>query len=160
MASQDSKLFEWHFTDLNHSDFHIYSRGLLLLLLFFSLIFTITIFSFHAYWACVGRLSTTTTSMAANSASSMHSHGLDAATIESLPVYLHRSVVIANPNAGDIEATEIECCICLGVFEGEEKVKVLPKCHHAYHSECVDKWLSVQSSCPLCRLSLRVINSL
>ncbi|EXB29971.1 RING-H2 finger protein ATL66 [Morus notabilis] len=49
-----------------------------------------------------------------------------------------------------------ECSICLGVFEDGEKVKVLPGCSHCYHPECVDRWLSAQPSCPLCRASLRV----
>ncbi|KAM0995933.1 hypothetical protein ACFX13_006059 [Malus domestica] len=164
MASEKSPLFEWHFSDLNHSNFHIDSRGLLLVLFFFSLIFIITTLSFYARWACIrGRLSTTT-SRATNIASLPQVHqslGLDAAAIDNLPVVLHRSVVIANPSIVlDVETIDIECCICLGVFEGEEKVKVLPKCQHTYHSECVDKWLTVQSSCPLCRLSLRIITSL
>nr|GLL28019.1 RING-H2 finger protein ATL66 [Ipomoea trifida]GMD02097.1 RING-H2 finger protein ATL66-like [Ipomoea batatas] len=36
-----------------------------------------------------------------------------------------------------------------------DKVKSLPQCRHCFHSECVDKWLRTQSSCPLCRTSLR-----
>ncbi|XP_022753611.1 putative RING-H2 finger protein ATL50 [Durio zibethinus] len=43
------------------------------------------------------------------------------------------------------------------VLEDEENLKVLPECNHAYHSECVDKWLNSQSSCPLCRASLSPI---
>lgn len=58
-------------------------------------------------------------------------------------------------NVDDFEGfSELECCICLGGFEDGEKVKVLPNCEHAYHSLCVDKWLSSHSSCPLCRDSL------
>ncbi|KAM1494759.1 hypothetical protein ACFX15_028658 [Malus domestica] len=163
MASENSQLFERHFSDLNYSDFHTYSQGHLLVL-FFSLIFIIATLFFYAHWACIkGRLSTATAS-ATNIASLPQVHqslGLDAAAIDSLPVILHRSVVIANPSTVlDVEAIGIEFCICLGFFEREEKVKVLPKCQHTYHSEYVDKWLTVQSSCPLCRLSLRVINSL
>ncbi|RXH84891.1 hypothetical protein DVH24_041659 [Malus domestica] len=129
MASEKSPLFEWHFSDLNHSNFHIDSRGLLLVLFFFSLIFIITTLSFYARWACIrGRLSTTT-SRATNIASLPQVHqslGLDAAAIDNLPVVLHRSVVIANPSIVlDVETIDIECCICLGVFEGEEKVKLL-----------------------------------
>ncbi|XP_050109802.1 uncharacterized protein LOC126588742 [Malus sylvestris] len=95
MASEKSPLFEWHFSDLNHSNFHIDSRGLLLVLFFFSLIFIITTLSFYARWACIrGRLSTTT-SRATNIASLPQVHqslGLDAAAIDNLPVVLHRSV--------------------------------------------------------------------
>ena len=66
------------------------------------------------------------------------------------PITLHRSSEA--PNSGE----QAECCICLGVFEDGDKVKVLPLCRHYYHSECVDRWLSGHSSCPLCRASVLV----
>ncbi|KAL8241000.1 hypothetical protein R6Q59_014355 [Mikania micrantha] len=71
--------------------------------------------------------------------------GLDQSAIDSLPITLHQ------PATG-----ESECCICLGVFEDGEKVKVLPNCFHAYHCECVDKWLTTHSTCPICRDTIRV----
>ncbi|WOH09046.1 hypothetical protein DCAR_0728499 [Daucus carota subsp. sativus] len=54
------------------------------------------------------------------------------------------------------EVSVIECCICLGIFEEQDKVKVVPKCGHCFHSHCVDQWLSTHSTCPLCRAALRV----
>lgn len=30
----------------------------------------------------------------------------------------------------------------------------LPKCHHVFHVECIDMWLSSHSNCPICRASL------
>ncbi|XP_035843082.1 RING-H2 finger protein ATL78 [Helianthus annuus] len=47
-----------------------------------------------------------------------------------------------------------ECAICLSDFIFEEQVKILPKCSHGFHVQCVDKWLSSHSSCPTCRHSL------
>ncbi|KAG6500027.1 hypothetical protein ZIOFF_039841 [Zingiber officinale] len=48
-----------------------------------------------------------------------------------------------------------ECVICLGEFEGGEEreamVKVIPGCRHAFHPECIDRWLRSDVSCPLCR---------
>ncbi|KFK38493.1 hypothetical protein AALP_AA3G120400 [Arabis alpina] len=81
------------------------------------------------------------------------SGGLDPATIRSLPVVLCRR------EATEEEEEERECCICLGGFEEGEKMKVLPTCHHCYHCECVDRWLKTESSCPLCRVSIRVDSS-
>ncbi|CAN0879557.1 RING-H2 finger protein ATL72 [Linum grandiflorum] len=48
-----------------------------------------------------------------------------------------------------------ECSICLGEFSDGEKVRVLPKCNHGFHVECVDKWLQSRSSCPNCRMDPR-----
>ncbi|MBA0708082.1 hypothetical protein Golax_020070 [Gossypium laxum] len=73
--------------------------------------------------------------------------GLDPNAINNLPIILYT------------KGEETECCICLGVFEDEEMVKVLPQCNHVYHSQCVDKWLGSQSSCPLCRACLNPFTS-
>lgn len=47
-----------------------------------------------------------------------------------------------------------ECPICLVEFMEGEKLRVLPKCKHSFHMDCVDKWLTSHSSCPTCRHSL------
>ncbi|EPS67603.1 hypothetical protein M569_07172 [Genlisea aurea] len=56
-------------------------------------------------------------------------------------------------NAGEVAATE--CPICLGEFvDGEDVVRILPKCRHGFHVKCIDVWLGLHSSCPTCRQSL------
>lgn len=44
-----------------------------------------------------------------------------------------------------------ECSVCLSILEDGEIVRVLPNCKHNFHSECIDKWLSTHSTCPICR---------
>eukprot|EP01018_Ginkgo_biloba_P028852 Gb_14775 [translate_table: standard] len=44
-----------------------------------------------------------------------------------------------------------DCPICLAEFVNGEHVRVLPKCNHCFHVECIDKWLLSHSSCPTCR---------
>ncbi|KAK3023500.1 hypothetical protein RJ639_043784 [Escallonia herrerae] len=44
-----------------------------------------------------------------------------------------------------------ECVICLSEFAPGESVRVLPKCNHGFHVECIDMWLVSHSSCPTCR---------
>ena len=46
---------------------------------------------------------------------------------------------------------ESECLVCLGEFQQEESLRVLPKCNHAFHVPCVDTWLRSHKTCPLCR---------
>ncbi|XP_028771527.1 E3 ubiquitin-protein ligase At1g63170-like [Neltuma alba] len=43
-----------------------------------------------------------------------------------------------------------ECCICLAKYREKEQVRVLP-CSHMFHQKCVDQWLTIISSCPLCK---------
>ncbi|XP_038707002.1 RING-H2 finger protein ATL66-like [Tripterygium wilfordii] len=152
--SEVQQPLHWNFTDLIPTSFlhHLHSKSFFLMLVFFSLLILITTLSIYAHWVCrhKRRLSTTATTVAPSCSSSP---GLNQATIDSLPVSLHRSSM-------EINIAEGECCICLSLLEDEDKVKVLPDCNHEYHSECVDKWLSTQSSCPLCRASLGAVNSL
>ncbi|KAI5663305.1 hypothetical protein M9H77_22628 [Catharanthus roseus] len=75
--------------------------------------------------------------------------GLDDATIGGLPTFSYEPSGKNGTNNKSIEETE--CCICLSIFEEGDKVKVLPKYSHGFHSESVDKWLRNRSNCPLCR---------
>ncbi|KAK4628906.1 hypothetical protein CLAFUW4_08141 [Fulvia fulva] len=44
------------------------------------------------------------------------------------------------------------CLVCLCDFEAKEVARKLIKCHHLYHKECIDQWLTTgRNSCPLCR---------
>ncbi|KAK4774005.1 hypothetical protein SAY87_029024 [Trapa incisa] len=44
-----------------------------------------------------------------------------------------------------------ECAICLSEFAAGERIRLFPKCHHGFHIECINMWLSAHSSCPTCR---------
>ncbi|XP_061993088.1 RING-H2 finger protein ATL43-like [Rosa rugosa] len=69
--------------------------------------------------------------------------GIDRAVVESLPVFRFRSL------RGHKDG--LECAVCLTRFEPTEVLRLLPKCKHAFHVECVDTWLDAHSTCPLCR---------
>ncbi|MQL98469.1 hypothetical protein Taro_031177 [Colocasia esculenta] len=71
------------------------------------------------------------------------SSGVDKTVIESLPFFRFSSL------KGSREG--LECAVCLSRFEGAELLRLLPKCKHAFHIGCVDRWLEGHSSCPLCR---------
>ena len=46
-----------------------------------------------------------------------------------------------------------ECAICmLNIEEGE--VPMVTPCHHAFHQNCLKRWMEVQMICPICRAQL------
>eukprot|EP01018_Ginkgo_biloba_P000211 Gb_04643 [translate_table: standard] len=44
---------------------------------------------------------------------------------------------------------------CLCEFEKNEKGRMLPRCSHSFHTECIDMWFHSHSTCPLCRTSAK-----
>ncbi|KAL0359765.1 UNVERIFIED_CONTAM: RING-H2 finger protein ATL43 [Sesamum angustifolium] len=74
---------------------------------------------------------------------SRRNSGIDRKVIESLPMFRFSSL------RGQKEG--LECAVCLNKFEPDEVLRLLPKCKHAFHIECVDTWLDGHSTCPLCR---------
>ncbi|WP_448215439.1 RING finger domain-containing protein [Endozoicomonas sp. 2B-B] len=45
------------------------------------------------------------------------------------------------------------CPVCLDTFAGRE-VMVLKQCKHMFHKDCLEPWLSKNSTCPSCRTFL------
>ncbi|KAF8733083.1 hypothetical protein HU200_015447 [Digitaria exilis] len=75
----------------------------------------------------------------------LHDAGLDQDVIDALPVFLYKEVV----GAGAKEP--FDCAVCLCEFAGEDRLRLLPPCGHAFHIDCIDTWLLSNSTCPLCR---------
>lgn len=64
--------------------------------------------------------------------------GAPRALIEALPLVFHQE-----------DQHEASCAVCLDDFAQEEQVRQLP-CGHQFHSQCIGKWLSRSTRCPLC----------
>ncbi|KAM7488135.1 hypothetical protein LguiB_025619 [Lonicera macranthoides] len=77
-----------------------------------------------------------------NSATPTVPTGLDPSVISSLPVFSYSS---------QTHATALECAVCLSEFEDNENGRLLPKCQHYFHIDCIDMWFQSHSTCPLCR---------
>lgn len=76
----------------------------------------------------------------------LHDHGVDQSFIDTLPVFTYKAIIgLKDP---------FDCAVCLCEFEAEDKLRLLPKCSHAFHMECIDTWLLSHSTCPLCRSAL------
>ncbi|KAF0924815.1 hypothetical protein E2562_014921 [Oryza meyeriana var. granulata] len=77
--------------------------------------------------------------------------GLDSAAIARLPCF-----VLSRRSGGSGGAAAAECAVCLGAVEEGETVRALPCCPHAFHARCVDAWLRLRPTCPLCRAAVPV----
>ncbi|XP_030074154.1 RING finger protein 215 isoform X4 [Microcaecilia unicolor] len=52
------------------------------------------------------------------------------------------------------QSPEIEtCAVCLDQFHRNQCLRVLP-CLHEFHRDCVDPWLLLQHTCPLCKYNI------
>ncbi|XP_021754137.1 E3 ubiquitin-protein ligase At1g63170-like isoform X2 [Chenopodium quinoa] len=57
------------------------------------------------------------------------------------------------PIEHNLTAEDAECCICLSAYEDGIELRELP-CGHHFHSSCVEKWLHINSTCPLCKYDI------
>lgn len=48
-----------------------------------------------------------------------------------------------------------ECCICLSAYEDGVELRELP-CNHHFHIDCIDKWLHINATCPLCKCNVLI----
>ncbi|KAL2921905.1 putative RING-H2 finger protein ATL21A [Bienertia sinuspersici] len=73
--------------------------------------------------------------------------GLDQTIIESYPkVVLGESRRLPKPDDNN-------CAICLSEYLAKETLKTIPDCGHCFHAHCIDEWLLLNASCPVCRNS-------
>ncbi|XP_022141098.1 putative RING-H2 finger protein ATL21B [Momordica charantia] len=73
--------------------------------------------------------------------------GLDGPTIDSYPNFvLGQSLRLPEPNNNI-------CPICLSQYRPKEILKSIPNCQHCFHQHCIEEWLRLNASCPVCRKS-------
>ncbi|CAK9862247.1 unnamed protein product [Sphagnum jensenii] len=74
--------------------------------------------------------------------------GLDKTALELLPTFVY--------TAAEMKSTVLlECAVCLEEFEEKERGRLLPRCNHCFHLDCIDMWFLSHSTCPLCRTSVK-----
>ncbi|KAL0907960.1 hypothetical protein M5K25_022419 [Dendrobium thyrsiflorum] len=57
----------------------------------------------------------------------------------------HNEIALSYENA--------ECCICLSPYDDGVELRQLP-CGHHFHCSCIDKWLHINATCPLCKYNI------
>ncbi|XP_073301938.1 RING-H2 finger protein ATL3-like [Primulina huaijiensis] len=68
--------------------------------------------------------------------------GLDPSVLKTIPITLFDPKEFKDG---------LECAVCLCEVTEGEKTRLLPKCNHGFHVECIDMWFQSHSTCPLCR---------
>ncbi|CAK9142759.1 unnamed protein product [Ilex paraguariensis] len=74
--------------------------------------------------------------------------GLDETTLLAYPKLLYSDAKLYK---GDCIASG--CSICLVDYKDTEVLRLLPDCDHFFHHECIDSWLRLHPTCPICRTS-------
>ena len=88
--------------------------------------------------------------------------GIDQNTLESISTVLSPKQYLSQKSTGGDDNNnhndkDPKCCICLGEFDPTEidpQLRVLNHCSHAFHSACLQTWLSTKTNCPVCKHSL------
>lgn len=75
--------------------------------------------------------------------------GLDPEVIEMFPTLVYSTV-----KGLKIGKSALECAVCLNEFEDDETLRLIPKCDHVFHPDCIDAWLAAHTTCPVCRANL------
>ncbi|XP_039144216.1 E3 ubiquitin-protein ligase ATL31-like [Dioscorea cayenensis subsp. rotundata] len=75
--------------------------------------------------------------------------GLDPEVLFTFPTFVYSEVKDHKIGKGSLE-----CAVCLSEFEDDESLRLLPKCDHVFHSDCIDAWLAAHVTCPVCRSNL------
>ncbi|KAG6410076.1 hypothetical protein SASPL_128124 [Salvia splendens] len=77
-------------------------------------------------------------------------HGLEPLAPANFPVMKYRELCLSTR-----EHACQRCTVCLADYHEEDTLCVLPVCGHSFHATCIGIWLQQQSTCPVCRISLR-----
>ncbi|KAL0917276.1 hypothetical protein M5K25_012327 [Dendrobium thyrsiflorum] len=71
---------------------------------------------------------------------------LDSAVLRSLPVTVFNSAAFKDG---------MECAVCLTELADGDATRFLPGCRHVFHLKCIDMWFAANSTCPICRSSIK-----
>jgi len=87
--------------------------------------------------------SSTSYSYNCNLITDLFRRGFNRQVIDKCPILVHST-----------GKTTFECAVCLNEFQHNDKLRLLPKCYHVFHQDCIDVWLLSHMNCPVCRSKL------
>ncbi|GMH31379.1 hypothetical protein Nepgr_033222 [Nepenthes gracilis] len=115
----------------------------------FVIIAFLTVYLHHLASTCFGINTNNTALLGGQGCPSGAARGLNQAVIQTFPTFLYSDVKTQRLGEG-----ALECAVCLDEFEDWETLRLLPRCSHVFHSDCIQPWLSSQVTCPVCRANL------
>ncbi|RZC82690.1 hypothetical protein C5167_045478 [Papaver somniferum] len=80
-----------------------------------------------------------------------HEVGLDETTLSTYPKLLYSQAKKHLHNHHKDTSTNSCCSICLADYKPNDMLRLLPDCNHLFHLKCVDPWLKLHPTCPVCR---------
>ncbi|KAL4599405.1 hypothetical protein ACB092_11G124800 [Castanea dentata] len=69
--------------------------------------------------------------------------GLDESTLNSYPKLVYSQIKGTSPAPS--------CSICLVDYKETDMLPLLPHCSHLFHQNCIDPWIRLHPTCPVCR---------
>lgn len=78
--------------------------------------------------------------------------GLSSEVLDGIPIFTYSDKTQAY---GDIFIADDDatCSICLESYRDDPRIRIL-HCHHHFHQQCADQWLTIKAKCPLCAAPL------
>ncbi|KAI4976180.1 hypothetical protein ZWY2020_049787 [Hordeum vulgare] len=78
--------------------------------------------------------------------------GLDPEVVASFPAMTYAEARALREkearDKGEDGTAVLECAVCLSEFEDGDQLRLLPKCSHAFHPDCIGEWLAGHVTCP------------
>ncbi|XP_076885888.1 putative RING-H2 finger protein ATL71 [Bidens hawaiensis] len=140
-----------------------YDVGFALIVLLFIIILTYTSYMCNRYKHSRSSQHTTTADSDTDDSHSVTlSTGLQDNVLSNFPTFVYSEAMKYNKvNKGhdtcvthvNINNCDSGCPICLGEYELTDILRLLPECGHWFHVGCIDMWLKVHATCPVCRNS-------
>ncbi|XP_071738838.1 putative RING-H2 finger protein ATL71 [Rutidosis leptorrhynchoides] len=138
----------------NHQTETAYDVGIA----FFVLIFILIIF--YIYYMCKRSSQAPAPTIDSDSEddSCVSTSRLDNDILSTFPTFLYSEIMTeSHKAASETGAISIDygsgCSICLADYKPSDVLRLFPECGHLFHMSCIDTWLRVQLTCPVCRNS-------
>ncbi|MED6159068.1 hypothetical protein PIB30_038848 [Stylosanthes scabra] len=82
--------------------------------------------------------------------------GVDPEVLSTFPIMVYSTV--KHLKTGHTASSSLQCAVCLSEFKDMDNLRLLPKCCHVFHPDCIDAWLASHVTCPVCRAKMKSEN--